>query len=102
MDGYLIVFKTESQGEANKLRRELIGRISKVKDQFYYYSGLLDSTIFLKINRGCYFSANQFLKGDRRVELIPVKLNIILDESNTGRNYWLKYSKDNNIQVKNI
>ena len=73
MEGFIISYADKLlKNEITNLNYFLFGKVLSKKDKKYYYTGLLDGTLYVKLGNGCYF--------------IITTDNIIINELNTYNN----------------
>jgi len=107
MKGYILSYNNNlSSHEIVKINNYLLGRVCKVKRHNivfnYYYPGLFDNILFLKLSNGCYFIEKQpNLVFPGMVNIFDAEIDELLPEQMiTGREYFqIKY---NNERVKNL
>lgn len=73
---FVIEFSTKGLSfvERTRLRYKLFGRIVKVRDNHYYYPGLLDDVKFSKINRNTILVSNPIKIPDDLKNIISTRL----------------------------
>ena len=102
MLGYLITYKTKSRSDIVKINHYLFGKIVNVNKKKYFYPGLLDNIMFMKINNGCYFITIKMNDNEDKFVVYNVDLNIDNSQLYNARTKWLKHVKQKQLQVKNL
>lgn len=108
--GYILSYK---QGLKRKditlINYYLFGRIVKrvtktTNQEFYYYPGLFETTPYIRITNGCYFSERIVDDYEGRLIVIQAK-DIIFPkeiEFKTARIHWEQHIKKHNLIVRNF
>jgi len=110
MKGYILNYRNGlTRTDITLINYYLFGRIVKRptkdgKKEFYYYPGLFESTPYIRLTNGCYFTER--IIDDFNGRLIIIEVNDIRFPKNiqfqTAKIHWGKHIKEKNIQVRNF
>lgn len=110
MEGYIISYRPSlSRRDITLINYYLFGRIVKrpTKDnveEYYYYPGLFESTPYIKLTNGCYFTERIVDDYQGRLFIIYVKEIKFPKEVQvkTARTHWEQHIKEKKIKVRNF
>jgi hypothetical protein len=105
MEGYILILSNNDRREITKANFNLFGRISKVKERYYYYEGVLHNVPYIRLSDGCIFVEKNIdinkLKG-WTVFPADVSLGEIWSHNQTAYKKWKTFATTKNLTVKNL
>lgn len=107
MEGYIVTYTENlTSKEITEINYALFGKVLSKASKKYYYTGLFDTVLHLRLGNGCYFIVTtdkeviSYLKSHIHLLIIKANLEISKTMLHTGRN--IKQLKYKNIYVKNL
>lgn len=104
MEGIILILTPDNKRDLTELNHKLFGRISKMNDSYYYYSGLFEDIPYLKLAQACYFVPNKKVTDFNlsNLKLINSNISCTISDFITAKEYWKQYSIKNKVQIKNL
>lgn len=108
MRGHLIVYKDGlTRKDITLINYYLFGRIVNRKIaqntvERYYYPGLFESTPYIKMTNGCYFTERIIDDFKGRLRIYPTEIIIPTDGFITAREHWKKFIQEKGYRVRNF
>ena len=107
MEGYIVTYKDNlTSKEITEINYALFGKVLSKASKKYYYTGLFDTVLYLRLGNGCYFIVTKdkdiinYLNNHLHLIIIKAVLNIKPSVLHTARS--IKQTKYKNIYVKNL
>lgn len=108
MKGYIIAYRDNlSRNDITRINYYLFGRIVQRKTQpelktRYYYAGLFETTPYVKLANGCYFTERIVDDYDGRLLIFNAEINLPNELFQTARQHWKKFIAEKEWRVINF
>jgi len=102
MEGFLVLFNSNSRKELTKINHLLFGRIVYTAKENYYYCGELENIPYCRLTNGCYFISREIPNGEGLLTLLKGNIELNNNVLLTAKEYWKAYSERNKLSVKNL
>lgn len=105
MEGFILVYNTESRKNTTKLNHFLFGRLVHMKKDIYYYPGILENYLYRRLSNGCYFILKQndaIFPTHSLYECHPVVMENTEMHFINSKQHWLDYAQKKGLKIKNL
>lgn len=108
MKGYIITYRDSlSRKDITLINYYLFGRIVNRKTQpkiteRYYYPGLFETTPYVQLSNGCYFTEHIGDNYEGRLLIFSADLDVPTDMFQTARDHWRNFITSKGYRVKNF